>query len=110
MMNEKINAMNPPTIVMTIFSVRNCPVKVILVAPNDFRIPISDKRSLIRVVFMLIKFKEGMNSKMKIIDESIMLNESLRGVSWIRFSRTVTTWQLIKFLPSTGNSIFFNAA
>ena len=56
---DNIPPINPPNKVRIQFSTRNWYTRVTEDAPNAFRTPISDDRSMIRVMFMFTRFRVG---------------------------------------------------
>ena len=60
---ESTIPMKQPRNVRTRFSTMNCPTRVVPDAPNAFLTPISEDRSMILLMLMLIKFRVGNNIK-----------------------------------------------
>lgn len=69
MMNESKIPIKHPKKVRIIFSTINCPTKVIPEAPNALRTPISEERSIIRLILIFTRFRVGnsINSNTKTV-------------------------------------------
>ena len=94
MINETIIPIIQPKKVRMTFSIINCPTNVIPDAPNALRTPISDERSIMRLIFILIKLSVGKsinnNTKIEMINASLLIFPLLGSPNGVALKKLAT--------------------